>query len=378
MGLLKTVQPLINDRACAVVGVSLSLQVEAAAKALWRLSEAEQNVGPIMWSGGLVQMLHVLGPVNGRCHPSSVVCEAVIRALACLTMASEEAAGVIIRTGSSVVVAATSFWGVSGSTDGSSDGVAGAPARLVELLRLGGPEGLLEASVACLASLLAADDKAHDAVVASGGILVLKKLLRPPASTRLQEAAVSAVLGLALVDRNREAIAWAGSIPPLVTLLGTGTPRSKEAAAHALWSLAVSDDNKSSISEAGCIPLLVAMVDGRAACSDSGREAAAKCLWNLAVLPSNKVAIASAGGLVPLVALLKASSYQDTPAQESAAGALLELLLNDANRRAVAQLGAIKPLVRLLISPGRPEMKEAVAGEREALQQQLTTDIVFG
>ena len=92
------------------------LQVEAAAKALWRLSEAEQNVGPIMWSGGLVQMLHVLGPVNGRRHPSSVVCEAVIRALACLTMASEEAAGVIIRTGVFVGCCRLVIWG-SGAAD---------------------------------------------------------------------------------------------------------------------------------------------------------------------------------------------------------------------------------------------------------------------
>jgi hypothetical protein len=74
--------------------------VEAAAKALWRLAEEEENVAPIMWSGGLLQLLQVLG--TGRAGPerSDVACEAAIRALTCLAR-SDEAAGGVIRGGES-------------------------------------------------------------------------------------------------------------------------------------------------------------------------------------------------------------------------------------------------------------------------------------
>lgn len=83
------------------------VQVEAAAKTLWRLAEAEENAAPIMWSGGLIQLLHVLGPPRDSRHPSHVACEAVIRALACLA-SCDEAATMIIRAGEGTVLPSAS------------------------------------------------------------------------------------------------------------------------------------------------------------------------------------------------------------------------------------------------------------------------------
>ena len=56
-----------------------------------------------------------------------------------------------------------------------------------------------------------------------------------------------ALSNLALNADNKVAIAKAGAIPRLVTLLGEGGPVAKEQAAGALASLAVNADNKVAI-----------------------------------------------------------------------------------------------------------------------------------
>lgn len=73
-------------------------QLEAAAKALWRLAEEDENIEPIMWSGGLLQLLQLLSPNRLAVPPSEIACEAAIRALTCLAR-SDEAAGSVIRGG---------------------------------------------------------------------------------------------------------------------------------------------------------------------------------------------------------------------------------------------------------------------------------------
>ena len=81
------------------------------------------------------------------------------------------------------------------------------------------------------------------------------------ASVALQEHAALTIARLATTEGNRQQLLKAGSVPPLVSLLQSGTQKGKAKAAAALWNLAVSTCCKASIAQAGAIPLLVRLLD---------------------------------------------------------------------------------------------------------------------
>ena len=124
-------------------------------------------------------------------------------------------------------------------------------------------------------------------------------------SSELSKAAThaaGALWFLAAIGTNKEKIAAAGGIAPLVALLAHGTAEAQRFAAGALWHLAAVGDNKSAMVGAGAIPPLVALLASESA---EASEYAAAVLSMLARSQGGpKKAIVQAGGVAPLVVLL--------------------------------------------------------------------------
>ena len=84
-------------------------------------------------------------------------------------------------------------------------------------------------------------------------------------SSKAATHAAGALWFLAAIGTNKEKIAAAGGIAPLVALLAHGTAEAQRFAAGALWHLAAVGDNKSAMVGAGAIPPLVALLASESA-----------------------------------------------------------------------------------------------------------------
>ena len=98
-----------------------------------------------------------------------------------------------------------------------------------------------------------------------------------------------------------------GSIEDHIHKLGSNEAMVQQHAAGALWNLALNNDNKDKIAAAGAIPPLVALLGPQ---SSSGvQQHAAGALWNLALNnDNNKVKIRSAGGVAALTQLMESTT----------------------------------------------------------------------
>ena len=153
------------------------------------------------------------------------------------------------------------------------------------------------------------------------------------------------------------AIAEAGGIMPLVTLLTTGTTQARENAAGALWHLALEESNQSAIAKCnGISPLVTILDDG----TEQAHKHAADALARLAISNAdNQAQIAK-----HCVALL---SNPSTGAQQRSAQVLRDLAGVERDSPVViVNAGAISPLVTLLTS-GAPEVKEEAASALSTL-----------
>ena len=141
-----------------------------------------------------------------------------------------------------------------------------------------------------------------------------------------REAAARAFKVHSTDTRNHAAIAEAGGVAALATLLATEQmpPRLEAVVVKALWNLAAHADNKAIIGQTGGIPPLVAMLSQG---GDATRlERATGALSSLAIDESNKHAIVNAGGIAPLLVLLEAGPTQ--LCRQLASAALRELSIN--------------------------------------------------
>ena len=274
-------------------------------------------------------------------------------------------------------------------------GKAGAIAKIIEMLRTwvreadgGGPSTAhSQSSEECVSNAagalgnLAADPANQKLIVAQGGLPPLVRLIEPgsriSASTKAYAAGALWNLAFRNAD-NKVSIASAGAIPPLISLLQSGSPDARSNAAAALWNLAVNLNNQVEIGNAGAIPHLAALLSvssmpeardhaagaiGNLAASqdnlprlraanvvqkligllsgdsEEGRSNAAGALGNLATTPEMRAAIGGAGAVVPLVAMYQSGASAPL-SRDKAVGALRRLLVgNEANRQAILAAG---------------------------------------
>jgi len=170
---------------------------------------------------------------------------------------------------------------------------------------------------------------------------------------------------------KQAAIARAGAVTPLMSMLKEHVPEARGQAAVALKALAANNTyNKVAIVRAGAIPVLIRLIQQ----DDSEvQEVAAAALQTLAET-SNTVEIAQAGAIVPLVALLR----DERPGvREEAAGALVILALNADNQVAIAQVGAIPLLVELLDDDVPQVREQAAAALRNLAAENLDNQVAI-
>ncbi|XVE59243.1 hypothetical protein DITRI_Ditri05aG0030300 [Diplodiscus trichospermus] len=154
---------------------------------------------------------------------------------------------------------------------------------------------------------------------------------------------------------NRVAIAEAGAIPVLVSLLSTPDSRIQEHAVTALLNLSICEDNKGSIISFGAVPGIVQVLKKG---SMEARENAAATLFSLSIVDENKVTIGASGAIRPLVTLLSEGTQRG---KKDAATALFNLCIYQGNKGKAVRAGVIPTLMHLLTEPGGGMVDEALA-----------------
>ncbi|EXC10629.1 U-box domain-containing protein 13 [Morus notabilis] len=154
---------------------------------------------------------------------------------------------------------------------------------------------------------------------------------------------------------NRVAIAEAGAIPLLVSLLSTPDSRTQEHAVTALLNLSICEDNKGSIVSSGAVPGIVHVLKKG---SMEARENAAATLFSLSVVDGNKITIGALGAIPPLVTLLSEGTQRG---KKDAATALFNLCIYQGNKGKAVRAGVVPTLMRLLTEPGGGMVDETLA-----------------
>ena len=227
--------------------------------------------------------------------------------------------------------------------------------KLVSMLYDKGSGGE-EQAAAALANLASDSADNRNSIVEAGGIEPLLALLELSASPRAKENAISAISQLAHNAKIQEAIAKAGGVPLLANALASTSSNGKEmVGANTLYSLSAfainqlargNRANQLALADAGSIPPLVAMLGSP---SSEMQANAAGALSGLShENPENQAAVARTGAIAPLCSLVREGAAN---VKEQSAAALWSLSSDNApNKATVAKLGGIEPLVGLLVS----------------------------
>lgn len=208
-------------------------------------------------------------------------------------------------------------------------GGAGAIPPLIALCEAGTAEGKTVAAAALRNLAKSADNRA---AIVNDGLAPLVALTKtkelPEGMEQATHASVQALSYLADCDANKAAIAKAGAIAPLITIVKQGKqPWIRARAAGVLQKLATTSDNKVAIAREGGIPALIVLaLEG----TPDGKSRAAGCLWRLARNGENQRAITHWGGVPALIALVR----EGTPQCKDRAVAALENLANNKEARA--------------------------------------------
>ncbi|XP_062171512.1 U-box domain-containing protein 13-like isoform X2 [Alnus glutinosa] len=187
---------------------------------------------------------------------------------------------------------------------------------------------------------------------------IIEVLLRKLASNSPEDQRSAAGNIRLLAKRNadnRVAIAEAGAIPRLVSLLSTPDSRTQEHAVTALLNLSICEDNKESIISYGAVPAIVHVLKKG---SMEARENAAATLFSLSVVDGNKITIGASGAIPPLVTLLSEGTQRG---KKDAATALFNLCIYQGNKGKAIRAGVVPTLMLLLTEPGGGMVDEALA-----------------
>ena len=225
---------------------------------------------------------------------------------------------------------------------------------LVTLLNKGDNLGKQHASAA-LARLATGSKKTPAALDPSRAIAAIKPLvtlLDGTCGDGAQEEAAGALFALADELGNRVAIANAGGIQPIVTLLGSSNPMSQNYAKEVLVRLSIESANRALI--------IKQLVDMLAENGSSAQESACAALANLASdSAENRGSIVEAGGIAPLLSIIE----QNTKAKEASLKAISKLAYkSESIQSAITAAGGIPLLVNSLASTSNAKEMMAQAG----------------
>lgn len=226
--------------------------------------------------------------------------------------------------------------------------LAGAVARVVNLLRSPSPDVRSAAAGAVMAFSADADNRKE--IIDCGAIEPLVELLQTPDLPGEGKSDAEMALCQLVMDPSADKDLRRNSLvaPVLVDLVRSGGDNSKELASAALEDLSeFSEGNRETLAEASAVETLVPVLRGAAL---SLRGAAAKALISLMRLPANRPR-ADAAGVVPSIAeLLRSSELRD----RSAGARLVEHVSRDLEAiqvKIVGWAGVPQALLELLQDP---------------------------
>ncbi|CAN1245059.1 U-box domain-containing protein 3 [Linum grandiflorum] len=168
-----------------------------------------------------------------------------------------------------------------------------------------------------------------------------------------QEHAVTALLNLSIHEENKNMIAEAGAIEPLIHVLNSGSDTAKENSAATLFSLSVLEEYKSKIGRSGAVKALVNLLSSGTL---RGKKDAATALFNLSIFHENKARIVQAGAVKHLVELMEPA----TGMVDKSVALLANLSTVGEGRLAIARAGGI-PLLVEVVESGSQRGKENAA-----------------
>ena len=281
-----------------------------AAMAVWRASEANQQIKVMMAeAGAITPLVGMLGSVSTEMQMTAA------GALASLAQDSLENQLAIARTGAiaplcSLVregasetkeTCAQALWSLSADNAANKATIAklGGIEPLVALLVSGGTEKSHRYASGALSSLACKHAENRSSIAKRLVVLLNGK------GVERGMRVLSAVSHLCIDHpANQVAIAKAGGIPPLIVWLNHVNEECQKVASKAMLSLAANNATaQSMITRLDGIPAIIALVRRSAVVA---QENATQALWHLASSTESQLAIAEAGALAPLVALLSA------------------------------------------------------------------------
>ena len=239
-----------------------------------------------------------------------------------------------------------------------------------------------EQAAAAIANLAHESTANCISIVEAGGIPPLLALLESD-SGKAKENSASAIAQLARGSRpNQNAITRAGGIPLLVAVLTSSSSSKGDASAqhldaiitHSIWMLAKKNfANQVALAEAGVITPLVSMLGNASVELQLPATGVIECLLQSRDI---QAAIVRTGAIAPLCTLSRDGSL-DT--QEQAAAALWSLAKEKpvgdtpetaaaarnsamANRTTIAKLGGVESLVKMFVTGGSEKSQKNAAG----------------
>ena len=252
----------------------------------------------------------------------------------------------VVSTGSAKAqqAAASALYSISHGSSEHQQAMmaAGAATPLVKLTK-GGSAKVQEEAAAAIASIDA--DVSHQKALIKAGCIGPLVAMLSRGSAAAQAFASQALGNAASYDKEigQNAIVKAGAVPHLIKLLSEG--KAQTHAAGALAKLAMHNPAvQSAIAAAGGIAPLLSLLNGR---DTNAQVQAAFALSEMARdNESTQRMVAKAGGIGPLLALLASRSGA---AQSKGMAALAQLARGNVdNQDAIARMGGVKPLVQLL------------------------------
>jgi len=179
------------------------------------------------------------------------------------------------------------------------------------------------------------------AIAEAGGVRALLSLLQSP-DCRLQRASAGVIRNLAANPRNRDAITEAGGLGLLKHLLASESDAVVEQAAFGICNLAATAAGRAEIAKLGAIPALAKLLSTEC---QSLQEAVAGTVRNLAASESYRRTLASTQAVVLLLPLLKTRSEA---VRDAAAGALCNLTVCAENSKKLVQSQGVPALLSCL------------------------------
>ena len=231
-----------------------------------------------------------------------------------------------------------------------------------------------ERAVRVLAALafISADNAANQVAVAKAG--AIPAIVSWLASETAETEAAHAVLSIAVDNLTTCALVIKSEgIPPLIKIIARSmVPKAQEYACRSLWHLAALEINQTAIAEAGGVPPLISMLSADVPTAEQTARARAMLAADESLTLARELAavtlrrlvqgnlgvsatVAESGGIPVLVTLLSSDSAY---AQQQAVASLTELALLSRHCDEIAAANGVQLLVKLLSCPtvGTPEL----------------------